>query len=57
MSLTKRWIEEQMDWGYDVLHIESQHMSDESQHTNAERQYEEWCHSSDTPTPKIEESK
>ena len=20
MSLTKRWIEEQMDWGYDVLH-------------------------------------
>ena len=48
MSLTKRWIEEQMEIGNDVLHTESQHTDDE-------RQYDEWCHYSDIPSPKAYE--
>lgn len=45
MSLTKRWIDEKMDEGVDVLHPEFQQLDDEYQ-------YEEYCHYSGLPSPK-----
>ena len=50
MSLTKRYIEEMMMKGVDVLHPDYQH-SDE------EYEYEKWCHYSGLPSPKAYEKK
>lgn len=48
MSLTKRWIEQQMESGVDVLHPEYQHSDDDYQ-------YEQYCRYSGLPSPKAYE--
>jgi hypothetical protein len=49
MSKTKRYIEQEMEKGNDVLHPEYQHSDDEYQ-------YEQWCHYSGMPSPKAYEN-
>jgi hypothetical protein len=49
MSKTKRYIEQEMEKGNDVLHPDNQH-SDE------EYEYEKWCHYSGMPSPKAYEA-
>ena len=50
MSLTKRWIEQKMEEGVDVLHPDYQHSDDEYQ-------YEQYCHYSGLPSPSAYEKK
>lgn len=44
MSKTKRYIEQEMEKGNDVLHPENQHSDDGYE-------YEKWCHYSGMPSP------
>ena len=53
MSLTKRYIEEMMMKGVDVLHPDYQHSND----YNEEWEYEKWCYYSGLPSPKAYEKK
>ena len=48
MSATKRWIEQKMEEGVDVLHPDYQHSDDEYQ-------YEQYCYYSGLPSPKAYE--
>lgn len=50
MSSTKRYIEEEMEKGNDVLHPENQKIDDE-------HEYDKWCHYSGMPSPKAYEKK
>jgi|TARA_Y100000287_G_C14116420_1_gene302711 hypothetical protein len=50
MSLTKRYIDEMMMMGVDVLHPDYQHSDDEYE-------YEKWCHYSGLPSPSAYEKK
>ena len=50
MSLTKRYIEDEMEKGNDLLHPESQHSDDEYE-------YQKWCHYSGMPSPQAYEKK
>ena len=45
MSATKRWIEEQLEKGNDVLHPDNQRPHDYDE----EWEYEKWCHYSGLP--------
>lgn len=47
MSLTKRWIEEEMMKGNDPLHEQHEDFVDDTY------QYEEWCHYSGLPSTEM----
>ena len=56
MSLTKKYIEEEMERGNDVLHPNSQHSDDEYNYALFKQtQEQEWCYYSGMPSPKAYE--
>ncbi len=50
MSLTKRYIEDEMEKGNDLLHPENQQIDEEYE-------YDKWCHYSGMPSPQAYEKK
>jgi hypothetical protein len=57
MSKTKRYIEQEMEKGNDVLHLNFHYSDDEYQYALFKQtQEEEWCYYSGMPSPKAYET-